>query len=71
MCSGACGWKITRSRRRSITPRSGLRTEARQQLERVHPRTVGQASRIPGVTPADIAILLVHVERMRHARRGA
>ncbi|HEV8190699.1 MAG TPA: tRNA uridine-5-carboxymethylaminomethyl(34) synthesis enzyme MnmG [Ktedonobacterales bacterium] len=53
------------------TALSGLRTEARQQLERVRPRTVGQASRIPGVTPADISILLVHVERMRHARRGA
>jgi tRNA uridine 5-carboxymethylaminomethyl modification enzyme len=50
---------------------SGLRSEARQQLERVHPRTLGQASRIPGVTPADISILLVHLERMRHARRGA
>ncbi len=50
---------------------AGLRTEARQQLQRVCPRTVGQASRIPGVTPADIAILLVHVERLRHARRGA
>jgi tRNA uridine 5-carboxymethylaminomethyl modification enzyme len=53
------------------TALSGLRTEARQQLERVRPRTVGQASRIPGVTPADISILLVHVERMRHTRRGA
>jgi tRNA uridine 5-carboxymethylaminomethyl modification enzyme len=53
------------------TALSGLRTEARQQLARVRPRTVGQASRIPGVTPADISILLVHVERMRHARRGA
>ncbi len=47
---------------------TGLRTEARQQLERVHPRTVGQASRVPGVTPADIAILLVQVERMRASR---
>ena len=45
----------------------GLRTEARQQLERVRPRTLGQASRIPGVTPADISILLIHLERLRHA----
>ncbi len=44
---------------------TGLRTEAKLQLDRVRPRTVGQASRVPGVTPADIAVLLVHVERMR------
>ncbi|HEX6818119.1 MAG TPA: tRNA uridine-5-carboxymethylaminomethyl(34) synthesis enzyme MnmG [Ktedonobacterales bacterium] len=44
---------------------AGLRTEAKLQLDRVRPRTVGQASRVPGVTPADIAILLVHVERMK------
>lgn len=47
---------------------AGLRTEARQQLERVRPRTLGQAARIPGVTPADISILLIHMERLRHAR---
>lgn len=45
----------------------GLRAEARQQLQRVQPRTVGQASRIPGVSPADIALLLIHIERMRRA----
>jgi tRNA uridine 5-carboxymethylaminomethyl modification enzyme len=44
---------------------TSLRHEARQQLQRVCPRTVGQASRIPGVTPADIAVLLVHLERGR------
>jgi tRNA uridine 5-carboxymethylaminomethyl modification enzyme len=45
----------------------GLRTEARQHLERVRPRTVGQASRLPGVTPADISILLVQLERLRRS----
>ncbi len=45
---------------------TGLRNEARQQLERVRPRTLGQASRVPGVTPADIAVLLIHLERARH-----
>jgi tRNA uridine 5-carboxymethylaminomethyl modification enzyme len=50
---------------------SGLRTEARYHLQRVRPYTLGQASRIPGVTPSDIAVLLVHVERLRHRRQGA
>jgi tRNA uridine 5-carboxymethylaminomethyl modification enzyme len=47
----------------------GLRTEARQHLERVRPRTLGQASRLPGVTPADISILLVQLERLRRSAR--
>ena len=44
---------------------TGLRAEARQQLQRVRPLTVGQAARIPGVTPADIFVLFVHLERRR------
>jgi tRNA uridine 5-carboxymethylaminomethyl modification enzyme len=44
---------------------AGLRTEARQQLERIRPRTLGQAARTPGVTPADVSVLLVHLERLR------
>jgi tRNA uridine 5-carboxymethylaminomethyl modification enzyme len=42
-----------------------LRTEARQKLARTRPRTVGQASRVEGVTPADIAILMIYLEKLR------
>lgn len=42
-----------------------LRTEARQNLMRTQPRTVGQASRVEGVTPADIAILMIFLEKQR------
>jgi tRNA uridine 5-carboxymethylaminomethyl modification enzyme len=44
---------------------TGLRTEAGQKLNKFHPATLGQASRIGGVTPADIAVLLVHMEKAR------
>jgi len=44
-----------------------LRTEARQKLTRTRPRTVGQASRVEGVTPSDIAILMVYLEKLRIA----
>ena len=40
-----------------------LRNEARQVLTRFRPATLGQASRLSGINPADIAHLLVHLER--------
>ena len=40
-----------------------MKTEARQRLNRVRPGTIGQAARIPGITPADIALLLVWLQK--------
>jgi tRNA uridine 5-carboxymethylaminomethyl modification enzyme len=42
---------------------SGLSHEVRQKLAEVRPATVGQAGRIPGVTPAAVSILLVHLKK--------
>jgi tRNA uridine 5-carboxymethylaminomethyl modification enzyme len=42
-----------------------LRTEAREKLNAVRPRTLGQASRISGVSPADIGALMVYLNHMR------
>ena len=44
----------------------GLRYEARHKLKLFRPATLGQASRIDGVTPADMAIVMIHLERARH-----
>ena len=43
--------------------------EAREKLTGIRPANVGQASRIPGVTPADLSILVVHLERRKADRR--
>ena len=46
----------------------GLSAELAQKLVQVRPLTVGQAQRIPGMTPAAISLLLVHLERARRTR---
>jgi len=43
----------------------GLSSEVREKRERVRPDTIGQASRIPGMTPAAISLLLVHLKKSR------
>jgi tRNA uridine 5-carboxymethylaminomethyl modification enzyme len=47
---------------------SGLSREMQEKLQRVRPRTLGQASRIPGVTPAAVSLVNVYIEIQ--ARRG-
>ena len=49
---------------------SGLSTEIKQKLSAIRPHTLGQAARIPGVTPAAISLLLMHLKK-RQARRSA
>ena len=45
----------------------GLSHEAREKLARTRPRTLGAAARIPGITPADVALVSVHVHRLAQA----
>jgi len=50
--------------------KGGLSNEARQKLQEQRPATIGQASRIPGITPATISILMVHLKKHRYQKAG-
>ena len=50
---------------------TGLRNEAKQKLNKIKPLSVGQASRISGVSPADISVLLVYLEQQRRQEGAA
>ena len=44
----------------------GLRIEAAQKLDKIRPANLGQASRISGVNPADISVLLIYLESLKN-----
>ena len=62
--------EFTREEERLLPPDAdynsiaGLRLEARQKLSQIRPRSIGQAGRISGVSPSDIAVLLIWLERI-------
>ena len=48
----------------------GIRIEGRQKLNKIRPYSIGQASRISGVSPADISVLLVYLEQRKYKKDG-
>ncbi|KFN89133.1 tRNA uridine-5-carboxymethylaminomethyl(34) synthesis enzyme MnmG [Tetragenococcus muriaticus] len=49
----------------------GLATEAKQKLQRIHPETIAQASRISGVNPSDLSILMVYIQEGNVAKQSS
>ena len=48
----------------------GILFESAQKLREVKPQTLGQASRIPGVTPSDMQLIAIHIERFRKLKHA-
>ena len=48
---------------------TGLKAEARHRFGTIRPRTLGQAARISGITPADVNLLMIFLERLRKANK--
>ena len=63
--------EFTRMEERALPPDldydavQGLRLEAREKLKKIRPASFGQASRISGVSPADISVLMIYMEAKR------
>ena len=53
-----------------FTAIKGLSLEARHKLKSINPANLGQASRISGVSPADVSVMMVYMEQMRRERKG-
>ena len=49
---------------------TSLSIEAKEKLKRIQPNSIGQASRLEGITPSDIAILLIHLKNSQNVPRG-
>ena len=56
-------------KRQDYSSVKSLRKEAVQKLDLYRPMSIGQAARISGVSPADISVLLVHLEQLRYQKR--
>ncbi len=50
---------------------SGLSTEVREKLNKIKPQTLGQAARIPGITPAAVSLLLIHLKKRSHVDKAS
>jgi tRNA uridine 5-carboxymethylaminomethyl modification enzyme len=50
---------------------TGLRNEAKTKFSQFTPRSLGQALRISGITPADVTLLAVHLDRGERVKRGS